>query len=272
MKMPKIVSAGVYRYAQKGRQVLEKPSIALAVSGLIRETLYDPSGRLRSRFDASEGAQRQGLRVCAPGFAVEFEYGADRENYVIILDWDGLRFDCGRSAFFLAYDGGELEIPAAIDFSPAETVLFRHCFEEIIKKWNSAIPGNMLAAEIMTQELFLWFLQKPVGGDDIVERFRKSLDGDTHCEKSILRHCRELGVNRDVLRARFVDRYKISPHEYRINRRLKRILYLITYSNLSLKEIADDVGMKHVSHLNLLIRKYYGKTPGELCREHRALR
>jgi AraC-like DNA-binding protein len=87
-----------------------------------------------------------------------------------------------------------------------------------------------------------------------------------------LRHCRELGVNRDVLRARFAERYKLSPSEYRINRRLKRILYLFTYSDMSLKEIAGDVGMKNVTHLNAVIRKYYDKTPRQLCLEYRSSR
>ena len=271
MKTPKIVNAGVYRYAQKGRQVVEKPWIVLAVRGLVRREEYDPRGRLRTGFDAA-AANRAGvsyLSVCTPGFVLDFEYGPDRENYVTILDWDALRFDCGREAFMLDYDGVGLEIPEHILLSPAETAFYRDRFEEIMAKWNSAIPGNMLAAELMTQELFLRFIRDPGKGDDVVEVFRKHLDNDTHWEKSILRHCRELGVNRDVLRARFAERYKLSPGEYRINRRLKRILYLFTYSDLSLKEIAADVGMKNVTHLNLLIRSRFGRTPRQLCLEYR---
>ena len=271
MNVPKIINAGVYRHAQKGRQVVEHPWIALSVSGLVRRRVRDPRGRVRVNFDAAAGGGRVSyLGVSAPGFLLDFEYGADRENYVAILDWDGLRFDCDREVFVLDYDGVELEIPEEIYLSPAETAFYRRRFEEIMEKWNSAIPGNMLAAEIMTQELFLRFMEDPGRGDDIVETFRKHLDGDTLCEKSILRHCRELGVNRDVLRARFAERYKLSPSEYRINRRLKRILYLFTYSDMSLKEIAADVGMKNATHLNALIRKHYGKTPRHLCMECRS--
>ncbi len=270
MNLPRIINAGVYRYAQKEYQVVDHPWIALSLRGLVRCLEYDPRGRMRRNFSSVDGPEVPRLSVCAPDFSMDFEYNDDRENYVIILDWDGLRFDCDRETFVLDYDGVEVDIPEEISLTAAETEFFHRRFEEIMTEWNSAVPGNQFAAEIMTQELFLRFLQNPVDGDDIVEAFRKKLDGDVRCEKSIAEHCRELGVNRDVLRKCFTERYKSSPREYRVNKRLKRILYLFTYSNLSLKEIADDAGMKNVTHLNALIRKYYHKTPRQLRRDYNA--
>ena len=270
MDLPKIINAGVYRYAQKTRQVVENPWIALSLSGLIHRVEYDPAGHLRDTFDAAKGPCVPYLSVCVPGFVLDFEYGVDRENYVTILDWDGLRYDCGRAEFFLNYDGMELAIPEMIELSAPEAAFLRGRFVEIMEKYNSAIPSNQLAAEIMTHELFLRFLQKPMERDDAVELFRKRLDEDEHYGKSILRHCRDLGVNRDLLRQRFIERYKLTPREYRIRKRLVRILHLFTYSDLSLKEIAADVGMKNVTHLNALIRQHYGKTPRQLCREYRS--
>jgi len=273
VKLPKIINAGVYRHAQKARQIVEHPWIALSLRGQIRRIEYDPAGRLLENFDVERESFVPYLSVCVPGFVLDFEYGKDRENYVIILDWDGLRYDCGHAEFLLNYDGVELKIPGNIALAPPEAAFLRRRFEEIMELYNSAIPGNQLAAEIMTHELFLRFLRKPVEErDDAVELFRKRLDNDEHYEKSILRHCRELGENRDLLRQRFAERYKMTPREYRIRKRLVRILYLFTYSDLSLKEIADDVGMKNVTHLNALIRKHYGKTPRQLCLEYRSAR
>ena len=272
MNLPKIINAGVYRHAQKARQLVENPWIALSLKGQIRRTEYDPSGRLIQTFDAGKDRFVPNLSVSVPGFVLDFEYGEDRENYVTILDWNGLRYDCDRAEFFLNYDGMELAIPEMIELSAPEAAFLRGRFEEIMEKYNSAIPCNQLAAEIMTHELFLRFLQKPMDHDDAVELFRKLLDEDEHYEKSILRHCRDLGENRDLLRQRFIDRYKLTPREYRIRKRLVRILHLFTYSDMSLKEIAADVGMKNVTHLNALIRKYYGKTPRQLCQEYRSVR
>ena len=270
MNLPKIINAGVYRCAEKARQVVEKPWIALSLQGLIRRTEHDPAGRLLDSFDIDKDRFVPYLSVCVPGFVLDFEYGEDRENYVTILDWDGLRYDCGLAEFFLDYDGMELKIPGYIELSDPEAAFLRGRFEEIMEKYNSAIPCNQLAAEIMTHELFLRFLRKPMERDDAVELFRKLLDKDEHYEKSILQHCSDLGENRDLLRQRFIDRYKLTPREYRIRKRLVRILHLFTYSDMSLKEIAADVGMKNVTHLNALIRKYYGKTPRQLCQEYRS--
>ena len=270
MELPRIINAGVYRYAQKARETVENTWIALSLSGLIRRTEYDPAGKLVHAFDADKEPFVPYLSVCAPGFVLDFEYGEDRENYVTILDWDALRYDCERADFFLIYGERELRIPEMIELSAPEAAFLRGRFEEIMEKYNSAIPCNQLAAEIMTHELFMRFLQKTMERDDAVELFRKLLDEDEHCEKSILRHCRDLGVNRDLLRQRFIDRYKLTPREYRIRKRLVRILHLFTYSDLSLKEIAADVGMKNVTHLNALIRKHYGKTPRQLCEEYRS--
>ena len=272
MDLPKIINAGVYRTAQKGRQVVENPWIALSLKGLLRRTERDPAGKIVHTFDADREPFVPHLSVCVPGFALDFEYGEDRENYVTILEWDALRYDCGRAEFFLIYGDMELKIPETIELSPPAAAFLRRRFAEIMEKYNSAIPCNQLAAEIMTHELFLRFLRKPMERDDAVELFRKLLDEDEHYEKSILRICRDLGENRDLLRQRFIDRYKLTPREYRIRKRLVRILHLFTYSDMSLKEIAADVGMRNVTHLNALIRKHYGRTPGQLRREYRSAR
>ena len=272
MNLPKIINAGVYRSAQKARQVVEYPWIALSLKGLIRRAEYDPRGRLKNTFDSAKEPFVPNLSVCVPGFVLDFEYGEDRENYVTVLDWNALRYDCDRAEFSLVYDDIELKIPEVVELSAPEAVFLRERFEEIMAKYNSAIPCNQFAAEIMTGELFLRFLRKPMERDDAVELFRKLLDEDEHYEKSILMHCRDLGENRDLLRQRFIDRYKLTPREYRLRKRLVRIMHLFTYSDMSLKEIAADVGMKNVTHLNALIRKHYGKTPRQLCQEYRSIR
>ena len=70
MKLPKIINAGVYRYAQKARQVVENPWIALSLSGLIRRTEYDPAGRLTGAFDRDKDRFVPYLSVCVPGLVL----------------------------------------------------------------------------------------------------------------------------------------------------------------------------------------------------------
>ena len=84
MKLPKIINAGVYRHAQKDRQIVGHPWIALTLRGQIRRIEYDPAGRLLENFDIARDPFVPYLSVCAPGFVLDFEYGKNRENYVTI--------------------------------------------------------------------------------------------------------------------------------------------------------------------------------------------
>jgi len=252
------------------RQRLNHPWISLGISGLIRQYVYDPQDRLLDHYDAGTEAEQPSLAVGLPGFVSDFEYGVNRENWVIVLDWDGLRYDAADRKILLRYRETELEIPRQIRPGRLEVEFFRQQFSQIAEYFHSAIPRNQFTAEIMTQSLLLRFLQTPTDKDDAVELLRKRLDGDRRQEKSIQDHCRELGIGRDQIRQRFMARYKITPGEYRIRKRLQRILYLFAYSDLSFKEIAYDTGMRNVTHLNMLLRKYYDKTPRELCREYRS--
>ena len=146
MELPKIINAGVYRCAQKARQTVENPWIALSLKGQLRRTEYDPAGRLVRTFDADNEPFVPYLSVCVPGFVLDFEYGEDRENYVTVLDWDGLRYDCGQAVFFLIYNGMELEIPESIELSPPEAAFLRGRFEEIMELYNSHISSMKFMA------------------------------------------------------------------------------------------------------------------------------
>ena len=66
------------------------------------------------------------------------------------------------------------------------------------------------------------------------------------------------------LRRLFLKHYRTTPAEYRARLRFAKIRQLLGKSDLSFKEIADSVGMKHVTHLYLFLKKQCGKTPAEL--------
>ncbi len=272
MNLPEIINPGVYRHAQVGHQTIYHPWISLCVRGLVRRDEYDPEGSLLSVFDAAKEPFQPKLAIGIPGFHMDFEYDSTRENWVIIMNWDALRYDPVERRTLLRYRDTELEIPRRITVSPSETETLRARFRTITEYHNSALPQNQLAAAIMTQNLFLRFLQEPVREDDVVEHLRKRLDADEKWEKTIHEHCRALGIGRDRGRELFLARYRISPGDYRIRKRLQKILNLFAYSDLSLKEIAFAVGMKNVTHLNSLLKKEYNRTPRDLCREYRSAR
>ncbi len=271
MDIPQITSAGVYTFAQKTFQQINHFWISFNISGLLHQRIFYPDGKLCSEFDSDSEIHRNipFLTLGYPGFSTEFEYGPDRENWVIIMKCDAIKFNQTEHQLYLDYNGTCLPVPRTIAVNSAEVSPLRHTFRTIREYFYSAIPRNILIAEIMVQNLLLRFLEPLQSDDDPVEQLRKKIDADEKWEKNIAEHCRDIGFGRDWLRREFMKRYKVAPGEYRIRKRLQRVLYLFSYSNLTLKEIAFETGMRNATHLNSMLKQFYGKTPSELCREYR---
>lgn len=271
MDLPELYHAGVYTHAQKDSYVTHGETIGLYVSGRIWSRSYDTAGNLIVEKKAGRTPDQAQLTVGTPGTRIEFEFGTNRENWVIQTHFKPLEYDPATKITSLNYNGTKLPVPRAIDVDETEVITLRNTFRTIMEYFESALPQNILAAEIMTLDLFRRFLEKTdIRKDDIVERFRKNLDLDEQWKKNLDQHCRSLGVCRDTMRKAFIERYKIAPGEYRMRKRLQRIMHLFMHSQLTLKEIAFAVGMKNVTHLNGFLKAYYGKTPSQLCRKYRS--
>lgn len=272
MIFPKILNAGCYTHAQKGNQKVLCYWVGLNVKGSVRGDLYYPDGSLCSSFDSSQMEEKAALSLSAPGFRSVFEYDSNRENWVIMFDFPSIYFCEKDHTFYWEYNGHSFPIPRRIELKNRELAELHHLFQELWQLHQSSLPKNLLDAELLLLEILHYFLRTPAQADDHVERFRKRIAEDVQWENSILEHCQQMGVNRDQLRKEFFQRYKISPGEYRIQLRLRKIRHLLAYSNLTLKEIAFETGMKNLSHLSSFVRSRCGKTPSALAREYRKSR
>ena len=74
----------------------------------------------------------------------------------------------------------------------------------------------------------------------------------------------DLPVTEIHLRRLFQKYYHTTPANYRLKLRLAKIQTLLSETDLSFKEIADAVGMNHVTHLYLFLKRHCGMTPAEL--------
>ena len=92
MNLPKIVTSGVYKFAQRAAYTNHYDSISLSISGLIWSRAYDPAGNLINEIKEGDHLGPH-LRICTPGTRSEFEYGKNRENWVIQTHFDGLEYD-----------------------------------------------------------------------------------------------------------------------------------------------------------------------------------
>jgi AraC-like DNA-binding protein len=204
-----------------------------------------------------------------PGFHSIFEYGKDRENWVVMLAFPAIQFDEAAHQLCWHHNGNALPLPRYVPLKEAELLEMRQTFDTLSRLYYSSLPQNQLAAELLVLQILQNFLRLEQQEDDHVERLRKRLEEDVLWENTITEHCVALGCCRDQLRQEFFERYKIAPGEYRIQMRLRKIRHLLAYSELTLKEIAYEVGMKNLSHLSRFVKERCGKTPSELSREYR---
>ena len=58
----------------------------------------------------------------------------------------------------------------------------------------------------------------------------------------------------------------LSPHQYVIQRRVKRARELLTSTDLSVGDVASAVGFTHQSHLARHVRRHFGVPPSSLRR------
>ena len=269
MITPKILNVGVYRDAQNGSQTVPVLFLSLYIKGLRKSTLYYPDGTLCQIRDTAESKVPPTLALTPAGFRSTFEYGNDRENWVIMLAFPAIQFDNSTHQLYWNHNGNALPIPRKIQLKEAEVQEMRQMFDTLSRLYYSSLPQNQLTAELLVLQILQNFLRSPESEDDLIERFRKCLEEDVMWEYSITEHCRKLNINRDLLRQEFHARYNIAPGEYRIQLRLRKICHLLAYSDLNLKEIAYEVGMKNLSHLSCFVKEKCGKTPSELSREYR---
>jgi len=263
----KICSAGVYRRPEKYFQQVTHWWIGLYVSGMIRHQVILPDGRLGDDFD---GNTEPYLFLRCPGSKIDFEFGPDREDWVIMFDSENLSYQERKLQFH--YDGEKIAVPLLQTLPPEEVPACRNTFEQIQYAWKEGLPRDLLYAAFLIGKLLSRFLMPPAEPKKKLspaDRLKRAIDDDIDCCCNLSQLSEQLGYSRDYLRLVFQQEFKLSPGEYRAMRRLHRIMELITDTELTPTEIADRVGLKHASHLNILLRRHYQLSPSELIRRTR---
>ena len=117
MILPKIINAGVYRNAQKSTQIVPTLFLGLYLKGLIKHTTYAPDGTV---LGALTSDVKPSISLTPPGFRLDFEYGPDRENWVIMLSFPAIKFNNDDHQLYWDYNGVPLAIPRRIELNGEE--------------------------------------------------------------------------------------------------------------------------------------------------------
>ena len=100
--------------------------------------------------------------------------------------------------------------------------------------------------------------------NDVVSKARKYLQKHMDLDWNMNMLCRMFDRSPRHLTRLFRAQTGFPPMTYLQQVRMKKVHALLTNSNLTLKEIAADVGLRSGFYLSRLVSRYYGRPPSVL--------
>jgi AraC-like DNA-binding protein len=97
--------------------------------------------------------------------------------------------------------------------------------------------------------------------DQVISESQALLAGDLEGKLSLEQIARKLGVGYSYFRRRFKNQTGLSPKQYRIEIRHHRVKNLLLNTNLTLKEISQDLGYSSPFHLSQEFSRITGCSP-----------
>ncbi len=259
----RIITCREYRekqqYVQKNQYVL----LSLNISGVEHMNILTSDG-------ASAGSVGNfSMVLIPPEFQLDFAFNGKRENYAALFCLDSLTWNAVSRKIELKQQNQIIELGPSVPVPPDRMNQLKEQFVRVCVLSESAIPADNGLAELFLTGILAEYAEifRRDSGQDVpipVKHLKKAIDADTGFRRTMKEIMADFPYTEFHLRKLFRKYYQTHPVEYRARLRLNRIQKLMLDSRLSLKEIADAVGMKHITHLNLFIRKRCGLTPKQL--------
>ena len=265
-----------YTKPEKITQKLSQFMLYLAVSGFDYMRIYDGKRRLISLPEAFPRKNRTDfppfLALFPPGVSLEFSANAKRENWAVLLSLPDVAVN--RENFEYTFEASlmrPLLLPDAGKLSR-----LRESFSDVTECMAPGHSAGLTRAKLLCGSILAELLSMPAGDEVSPEKntpetaLKQAMDRDLHFEYSIGELNRRLGFcSLPHMRKRFLARYGMLPCKYRNNLRMNRILELFSQSDLSLKMIADEVGMRHLEHLYTFLQARQNLSPKDLMNQLR---
>lgn len=248
-----IINVGVCHHSEITRQRMDYVILTLIWSGL---------KYLKGEHLNLEGGQKH-MVLFFPGETVEFEYGPDHENWVAIFQLPCLMRDSAFSQACWVQGNDPVTFPAVVDLTTDQASVWLDEFTRLREIYRNPTPANLLRVEwgITGMLRFMLDQKEDAPSRSPVERFRRLLSDPLEAHRGMDVLSGECGYSVAHMRELFKREYGTSPQAYRNRHRMTQAMDLISNTQLSLKEIAYQLGFSHPSHFSALFRRTYGTLP-----------
>ena len=266
-----IFYAGCYTRKEKFVQHLTNSMLCLIVCGFEYMNLYS-SRKILLHKEVEIEKSCSYLLLLPPGIYLDFSTGENRENFVAMLDLPEMEYE--ENSLHISLHGTALH--PIIKLNPNQMYSMREIFSDVVRNISCGCPGAKEKAKLQLFSLLAELIRLPDPGRKIppgASALKEAIDKDIHFEYSVREWNTRLGYcSMPYMRKLFREAYGLTPGKYRNIQRMNRIKNLFAQSDLSLKMIADEVGMKHLPHLYAFLENEEGLSPKELMKQLRGRR
>jgi AraC-like DNA-binding protein len=258
----KVLNIGYYDKPEKYCQTINGTWLAFYVSGLLWNKTYWHDGRLLREHKRGKPPSFE-LRL--PGMTTDFEFGKDRENWVIMLDNFPMRYSKDTGFMEIQDEHSWIRVPCEIPVPEAMVSYWQSEIKKLRAILLKPLPVNRLRCKLGVMNILRHIIEYShnESNPSPAEKLQKMLDKNHDYSYSITEMSRECSYTPDHLRELFKQQFGITPQEYRHKRRMNQAMDLLANTDLSVKEVSGHLGFRHVSHFCKSFKKIFGMTPKE---------
>lgn len=207
------------------------------------------------------------LAVTLANEKLSYECTAEHRKWIMSFLSPDIR--AGRLPHLLEIRYGTvwITVPRVASLSPASVMRLDENFRSMEQAFSKPTPANIFCVEtgILGLLSHLAGQETALSRVDIAADMKRRLEDRTLMGKRIAELEAGSGYSRDYPGLLFKREFGISPLAYRNRCRMQLALdLLLTNKNKSVKEIALELGFKHLSHFSGLFRRTFGLSPRKM--------
>ncbi|NRA38342.1 MAG: helix-turn-helix transcriptional regulator [Planctomycetes bacterium] len=248
---------GVYRFAQQCTWSNPYPVIGLH----IRDLLW----RQRTGSDVIERHLPPNLYISGAGIETTYEYGPERENWVIQIETNHIRNNDDPTVCEIFSADNWIVLPQRVYLNNSQCSFWQQHFQKLLEQSRDSSPRAELMVKSGICAILSGFIE--LGNQSKkqlpVEKFKQLIDEDSQFTKNLSQLSEDCGYSADHMRILFSEHFNLTPVQYRSRRRLAYASELIANTRLSISEIAQHLGFQHSSHFCTAYKKHFAVSPGQ---------
>jgi len=215
----------------------------------------------------------------APFLAVTFArepltytFSPGRQNWIISFLSPDIRPGRQPNLMEIRHDKGWIPAPRVVFLSPLEEVPLTAHFQQMAVAFAQPTPPHLFGVETGILKLLQTFLMPNRAPDPspIALALRHQLEDRRLLNRNLADLAAAAGYSKDYLSLLFKREFGIAPLAYRNRFRMQTAASLLTSGKMSIKEIADELGFRHLSHFSGMFRRTFGTSPRAVRRHAQA--